>query len=155
MSGTEMSGLSSSRPRLSVREDTSSPSPVILAAGFEKTVSVNMVNYVARWIGYDAEECILKALEDGEIEIFETSPDGSRGYDIYRLTAKGRREADRHLREVFQRGRETARREYEEWLKGNAWPEVAVAGSPRGDGPPADTAASSSSSPQAAAAAGG
>lgn len=155
MSGTETSGLSSRRPRLSIRTDPMSPSPVILAAGLEETVTVNMVNYVARWIGYDAEECILKALEDGEIEIFETSPDGSRGYDIYRLTAKGRREADQHIIEVFQRGSEAARREYEEWLKGNAWPEVSAAGSSRGDGPPVDTAASSSSSPQAAAATGG
>ena len=130
-----------------------SPSPVILAAGLEETVTVNMVNYVARWIGYDAEECILKALEDGEIEIFETSPDGSRGYDIYRLTAKGRREADQHIIEVFQRGNEAAMRRYEEELKGNTWPE-AVAGSSRGDVQLAATA-SSSSSPQAAAAAGG
>ena len=132
MSGTEMSGLSSSRPRLSVREDTSSPSPVILAAGFEKTVSVNMVNYVARWIGYDAEECILKALEDGEIEMYKTSRFERRGYDLYRLTAKGRREADQHLREVFQRGRETARREYEAELRANARAGPAADGSCEG-----------------------
>ena len=132
MSGTETSGLSSRRPRLSIRTDPMSPSPVILAAGLEETVTVNMVNYVARWIGYDAEECILKALEDGEIEIFETSPDGSRGYDIYRLTAKGRREADQHLREVFQRGRETARREYEAELRANARAGPAADGSCEG-----------------------
>ena len=142
MSGTDMSGLSR-RPRLSIRTDPMSPSPVILAAGFEKTVSVNMVNYVARWIGYDAEECILKALEDGEIEMYKTSRFERRGYDLYRLTAKGRREADQHLLEVFQRSREAARRRHEEKLKGNAWPEATAAGSSRGDGPPADTASSS------------
>ena len=109
-----------------------SPSPVILAAGLEETVTVNMVNYVARWIGYDAEECILKALEDGEIEMYKTSRLERRGYDLYRLTAKGRREADQHIHEVFQRGREAAMREYEAEIRANARAELAADGSCEG-----------------------
>ena len=132
MSGTETSGLSSRRPRLSIRTDPMSPSPVILAAGLEETVTVNMVNYVARWIGYDAEECILKALEDGEIEMYKTSRLERRGYDLYRLTAKGRREADQHIHEVFQRGREAAMREYEAEIRANARAELAADGSCEG-----------------------
>ena len=142
MSGTETPGLSSRRPRLSMRTDPMSPSPVILAAGFEETVTVNMITYVAGWFGYDGEECILKALEDREIEMYKPSPSGNRGDDLYRLTVKGRNEADQHIFEVLQKGREVKWRGHEEDREGNPCPEAA-AGSSRGDGPLADTAASS------------
>ena len=78
-----------------------------------ETVSVYKVDYAAWPAGYDAEECIQKALEDGEIEMYRPSR-GRRGYDIYRLTAKGRRISDTHLREMLRRSAEAARLEYEE-----------------------------------------
>ncbi len=108
LAGTEMSGLSSRRPRLSIRGDPVSPNPAILAAGFEDMLSVNRVGYVARRIGYDAEECIQKALEDNEIEVCKPSGDGHRRYGVYRLTAKGREALVKHMREAFQRSAEAA-----------------------------------------------
>ena len=77
--------------------------PVILATGGSDTVTVVIINYVAQCTGYDTEECIQVALEDGEIELYLRNPGGCRKYDIYRLTAKGRRECDIHIREVYQR----------------------------------------------------
>ena len=109
-----MSGLSSKGPRLSIRRDPVSPNPAILAAGFEDMLSVNRVGYVARRIGYDAEECIQKALEDDEIEMYKQGGDGHRRYDVYRLTAKGREALVKHMREVSQRSAEAARRRREE-----------------------------------------
>ena len=117
-----MSGLSHRRPRLSIRADPMTPNPAILAAGFENMLSVNRVGYVARRIGYDAEECIQKALEDGEIEMHRPSGDEHRGYDVYRLTAKGRRALDRHMRKVFQRSEEAARRRRGEEAEADAQP---------------------------------
>ena len=117
-----MSGLSHRRPRLSIRADPMTPNPAILAAGFENMLSVNRVGYVARRIGYDAEECIQKALEDGEIEMHRPSGDEHMGYDVYRLTAKGRRALDRHMRKVFQRSEEAARRRRGEEAEADAQP---------------------------------
>ena len=110
LSSTEMSGLSSRPPPLNIRDDPMSPNPAILAAGFEDMLSVNRVGYVARRIGYDAEECIQKALEDDEIEMYKPSGDVHRGYDVYRLTAKGRRALDKHMREVSLRSTGAASR---------------------------------------------
>ena len=53
-------------------------------------VDVDLVDYAAARLGYDAEECIQKALEDGEIEMYQPSG-GRRGYDVYRLAARGAR----------------------------------------------------------------
>ena len=77
-------------------------------------LSVNRVGYVARRIGYDAEECIQKALEDNEIEVCKPSGDGHRRYGVYRLTAKGREALVKHMREAFQRSAEAARRRRDE-----------------------------------------
>ena len=52
------------RRRWSIRRNPLPINPVILASGGSDTVSVRMVNYVARWADYDTEECIQKALED-------------------------------------------------------------------------------------------
>ena len=122
LAGTEMSGLSSRRPRLSIRGDPVSPNPAILAAGFEDMLSVNRVGYVARRIGYDAEECIQKALEDNEIEVCKPSGDGHRRYGVYRLTAKGREALVKHMREAFQRSAEAARRRRGEEASADALP---------------------------------
>ena len=122
LKGTEMSGLSSSRPRLSIRREPLPTNPAVVAAGFSETVNVNVVNYVAQRIDYDTEECIQKALEDDEIEMYTPSREGNRGYDVYRLTARGRKAADRHLRRVFEESARVARREYEAELRGDAWP---------------------------------
>ena len=116
MSGTAVWEPSSSplrRCRKSIRRDPLPINPVLLAAAGTETVSVHKVDYVAQPAGYDAEECIQKALEDDEIEMYCPSR-GSRGYDIYRLTAKGRRISDMHLREMLRKSAEDARREYEE-----------------------------------------
>ena len=101
------------RRRWSIRKNPLPINPVILASGGSDTVLVMMIDYVARWADYDTEECIQKALEDDEIEMYRPSPDGDRGYDLYRLTAKGRRRSDRHIRDVFRRSDELARRECE------------------------------------------
>ena len=122
LEGMEMSGSSCSRPLQSIRRDPLPTNPAVAAAGFSETVNVNTINYVAWRIGYDTEECIQKALEDNEIEMYR--PSRKRGYDIYRLTARGRRAADKHLREVFQRSAEMARRDYEAELRGDIWPAV-------------------------------
>ena len=124
MKGTEMSGLSNSLPLQSIRRDPLPTNPAVVAAGFSETVNVNTINYAAWRIGYDTEECIQKALEDHEIEMYRPTPDGNRGYDVYRLTARGRRAADKHLKEVFQRSAERARRDYEAELRGDLWPAV-------------------------------
>ena len=126
LGGTEMSGLSSSRPRLSIRRDPMSPNPAILAAGFEDMLSVNRVGYVARRIGYDGEECIQKALADNEIEVCKAGGGGHRGYDVYRLTAKGRDALVKHTREVFQRSAEAARRKRGEEASADARPRPAA-----------------------------
>ena len=116
------SSTSQSRPRRwSIRKNPLPINPAVLASGGSDTVSVRMVNYVARWADYDTEECIQKALEDDEIEMYRPSPDGDRGYDLYRLTAKGRRISDRHIRETFRESSEVARRECERDRRLSAW----------------------------------
>ena len=58
--------------RLPWRDLTGDPppvNPVIPAAGVSCTVTVGLVDYVARRAGYDTEECIGKALDDGVIEL--------------------------------------------------------------------------------------
>ena len=126
LGSTEMSGLSSKRPRLSIRRDPMSPNPAILAAGFEDMLSVNRVSYVASRIGCDAEECIQKALEDNEIEVCKVGGGGHRRYDVYRLTAKGREALVKHTREAFQRSAEAARRRREEETRADARPRPAA-----------------------------
>ena len=120
LEGTEMSGSSRSRPLRSIRRDPPYTNPAVIAAGFSETVDVAVINYVAQRIGYDTEECIQKALEDNEIEMYR--PSRNREYDVYRLTARGRRAADKHLKEVFQRSAERARLDYEAELRGDLWP---------------------------------
>ena len=120
-------GLSSSLPRLSIRRDPLPTNPAVVAAGFAETVDVDLVNYVAQRIGYDAEECIQKALEDDETEMYQPSG-GRRGYDVYRLTAMGRKAANRYLKEVFRESEKAARKKYEAELRGDAWPAVDCAG---------------------------
>lgn len=98
------------RGRRSIREDPPPINPVIPAAGGSDTVIVDHIDYVAQWAGYDTEECIQKAVEDGEIELYYKNPYKCRELDVYRLTAKGRRESDRHTSEVFRKSAEAARR---------------------------------------------
>ena len=88
LSSTGMSEWSTGLPRRSIRADPPSSNPAVIAAGFDDLVAVDLVNYAAARLGYDTEECIQKALEDGEIEMCQPSG-GRRGYDVYRLTAKG------------------------------------------------------------------
>ena len=121
LSGTGTSEWSTGLPRRSIRTDPPSTNPAVIAAGFSDLVAVDLVDYAAARLGYDTEECIQKALEDDEIEMYQPSG-GRRGYDVYRLTAKGRREADEHLRNVFRKSAEVARREYEEEMEENALP---------------------------------
>lgn len=97
MSCTETSGLSSGPPRYDIREDPPFTDPAAIAAGYENLPSVDRVGYVARRNGYDPEECIQKAPEDGEMGPDWTSPDGIRKYGICRPTAKGRRAKGRHM----------------------------------------------------------
>ena len=122
LKGTETSGSSRSRPLQSIRRDPLPTNPAVVAAGFSETTDVATIAYVSQRIGYDAEECIQKALEDREIEMYQPTRDGSREYDVYRLTARGRRAADEHLRKVFQESAELARRGYEADLGGDARP---------------------------------
>ena len=117
--GMQEPSTSQGRPRRwSIRKRPLPINPVILASGGSDTVMVMMVDYVARRVDYDTEECIQKALEDDEVELYHLSRHGDRRYDTYRLTAKGRRTSDRHIREVFRKSREVAReiarRVYEE-----------------------------------------
>ena len=119
--------MSSSRPRLSIRMDPLPTNPAVVAAGFADMVNVDLVNYVAQRIGYDTEECIQKALEDDEIEMYQPSG-GRRGYDVYRLTARGRKAANRYLEEVFRESERVAREKYEAERRGDAWPAVDRAG---------------------------
>ena len=72
-----------------------------------------MIDYVARRLRYDTE-CILRALEDGEIELFHRDRLGDRSYNAYRLAAKGRRAYEGHIKEMIEWSRETTRRAKEE-----------------------------------------
>ena len=117
------SSTSQSRPcrRWSIRRNPLPINPVILASGGSDTVLVMMIDYVARWADYDTEECIQKSLEDDEIELYYQSRGGDRRYDLYRLTAKGRRMSDRHIRETFRESNQVARQEYEKDRRESAW----------------------------------
>ena len=64
-------------------------------------MSVALVNYVAQGTGYDTEECIRIALEDGVIELYHRNQSGYREYDIYRFTAKGAKMRDEHTWEIY------------------------------------------------------
>ena len=115
MSSMEMSAPSSEgRHYRSIRKDPPPVSPVIAAAGGSDVVSVSLINYVAWWTGYDTEECIEKAMDDGYIDVCYPDPYGDRKYDTYRLTAKGRRATDRHMSDVFRRSAIAAKRDHEE-----------------------------------------
>ena len=117
-------------PCRSFHEDPPRINPVIPAAGGADTLSVSKIDYVARWARYDTEECIRRALEDGEIELFHRNQCGDRSYDMYRLTAKGRNAADEHMRGVIKRSREMTRRAMEQ-KSAQAEPSAAVAPRPR------------------------
>lgn len=77
---------------------------------------VDAVEYLARLVGYDAEECIQKAIEDGLIEV-DSEGGWERGDGVYRFTAKGRKASDEYARGVFERSAERARRDREEDLQ--------------------------------------
>ena len=64
-------------------------------------VDVGLVNYVAQRVGYDTEECIRIALEDGVIELYHRNQYGYREYDTYRFTAKGAKMRDEHTWEIY------------------------------------------------------
>ena len=108
-------------PRRGIRTDPPSSNPAVIDAGLGDLVAVDLVDYAAARPGYDTEECIQKALEDGEIEMYQPSG-GRRGYDVYRLAAKGSREEDEHLRHVFRESAEAAGRECEEEMEENTLP---------------------------------
>ena len=110
LTGMEAREMSSGRRWKSIREDPLPLNPVIPASGGSDTVTVDLVDYVAQRAGYNAEECIEKALEDGEIELYYRNPYGVRDLDVYLLTAKGRREADTHIRKVVRMGDELAKK---------------------------------------------
>ena len=115
MSSMEMSEPSSEGRRCrDIRRDPSPASLVIAAAGYSDMVSVSRINYAAWWTGYDTEECVQKAMDDGYIEVYYFNPYGARKYDTYRLTAKGRRAADRYMDGVFKRSAIEAKRAHEE-----------------------------------------
>ena len=87
-------------PRRSIRGDPPSANPAV-AAGFSGMAAVGLVDYAAARLGCDAEECIQKALGDGEIGMCGRAGGGGGGYDVYRLTARAR-EANEYLRYVFR-----------------------------------------------------
>lgn len=119
----------------SYRKDPPRVNPVIPAAGGNETVDVAVINYVAHRLGYDTEECIRMALEDGYIELYHRNRSGYREYDTYRFTAKGCKARDEHTRRVYQKSYEMARRHEEEERRknGGAWPPLVV---PSGSPPP-------------------
>ena len=131
MSGTEAleSSNEGRRGHQSVGREPTPASIVIAATGGSDVVDVGRINYVARRAGFNAEECIQRAVNEGHIEAYDFDLDGDREYDAYRLTAKGRRAADRHMSDVFKQGAIDAKRiqeEYEERRRsgrdGFAWP---------------------------------
>ena len=116
------------RQRRSYRKDLPCTNPVIPAAGGNDVVNVAVINYVAQRLGYDTEECIRMALEDGHIELYHRNRSGYREYDTYRFTAKGCKARDEHTRRVYQKSYEMARRHEEEERRknGGARPPLAV-----------------------------
>ena len=123
LKGTATPVLSDGRPLRSIRRDPLPTNPAVVAAGFSETTDVGTIAYVSWRAGYDTEECIQKALEDDEIEMYRPSR-GKREFDVYRLTAKGRHAADKHLREVYRQSAELARRDHKAKLRGDIWPAV-------------------------------
>lgn len=95
------------------------------------------VEYLARLVGYDAEECIQKAIEDGLIEV-DSEGGWERGDGVYRFTAKGRKASDEYARGVFERSAERARKEREEDL-GEARIPTTTGAAVRGRPPPTHT----------------
>ena len=65
------------------------------------------LKYVAKWAGDDADECMREAVRDGLIELHAKNPCGYSRFDVYRITAKGRRAHDmfRKYREEMLRSR--------------------------------------------------
>ena len=128
MTGTGAQESLKGRRCRSYRKDLPCTNPVIPAAGRHDLAGVAVINYVAQRLGYDTEECIRMALEDGYIELYHRNQHGYREYDTYRLTAKGRKARDEHTREVFQRSSEVAKRikEEKERRNGSMWPAMAV-----------------------------
>ena len=115
LSSMEMSEVSSEGRRYqSIRRDPPPVSPVVAAAGYSDTVGVALIDYAAWCAGYDTEECIQKAVDDGYIEVYCPDLCGDRRYDTYRLTAKGRRAADRHMIDVLKESAIEAKRDQEE-----------------------------------------
>ena len=97
-----------------IHRDPPPASLVIAAAGYSDVVGVGLVDYVAQWSGYDTEECIQGAVDDGYVEVYRPDLCGDRRYDTYRLTAKGRRAADKYMGDVFKESAIEAKRAHEE-----------------------------------------
>ena len=116
MSSTGMLRSLNRRPGRDLASDPPPINPVIPAAGGSYTVTVRLVDYVARWAGYDTEKCIEKALEDGVLKL-DYKSDWSRDHDVYRLTPKGRRQSDDHIQDVFERSARVARQDCEDMRK--------------------------------------
>ena len=130
MSGTVETLRSPDRlPRRDLASDPPPINPVISAAGLSSTVTVGLVDYVARWAGYDTEKCIEKALEDGVIKL-EHKSDWRSDHDVYRLTSKGLGQSGKHMRDVFERSARMARLDYEEDLRKGARTAGAAAAGP-------------------------
>lgn len=113
MSGTETLRSSVRRPWRDLASDPPPINPVIPAAGRSALVPVDLVDYVARWAGYDTEKCIEKALDDGVI-VLDYKSEWKRDHDVYRLTAKGRRLSAEHIRDMLESSARLARLDCEE-----------------------------------------
>ena len=128
MAGMEAQGSLNGRRCRSFRKDPPRINPVIPAAGGEDEVSVGLVNYVAQGTGYDTEECIRIALEDGVIELYHRNLPDYREYDTYRFTAKGAKMRDEHTWEIYGESIKARLRmeEEERKKKGDAWRPLGV-----------------------------
>lgn len=79
--------------------------PVIPALRGVELMQEEDLRYVAEWVGDDADERLREAVGDGLIELHCRNPSGYSRFDVYRITAKGRRARDefrRHREEVIR-----------------------------------------------------
>ena len=81
--------------------------PVIPALRGVELMQEEDLKYVAEWAGDDADERLREAVRDGLIELHSRNPCGYSRFDVYRITAKGRRARDefRRYREEVIRSR--------------------------------------------------
>lgn len=81
--------------------------PVIPALRGVELMQEEDLKYVAEWVGDDADERLREAVRDGLIELHCRNPCGYSRFDVYRITAKGRRARDefRRYREEVIRSR--------------------------------------------------